>query len=103
MTFAESPLLVTLAFTIADAIEWRESRRRGCCEDGEPCAAHAQDQARAGALGVLLAAMEDAAGDEAVFGALRSVPADVLAEITGTTWDAELAAAITGGVNGGKN
>jgi hypothetical protein len=102
MTLAETPLAAAVAFVIADAIAYREPDRRGCCEDGEPCGDHEADQARADAMGVLLTAVEDADGDDAALEALRGVPADVLAEVTGTTWDQELAAAITGGADGGQ-
>jgi hypothetical protein len=94
MTLAETPLQVALAFVIDDAIRWREPDRHGCCEDGEPCGDHADGQARADAMGVLLAAVEDAPGDEAALEALRGIPAGVLAEVAGTTWDEDLADAI---------
>lgn len=95
MTLTATPLQVALSFLIDDAIAWREPDRHGCCDDGEPCGDHAADQAQADAMGVLLAAVEDAPGDDAALEALRGVPADVLAEVTGATWDQELAAAIT--------
>jgi hypothetical protein len=97
MTLAGAPLQVALAFVIDDAIRWREQGRHGCCEDGEPCGDHAADQARADAMGVLLAAVEDAPGDDEALEALRAVPAGVLAEVAGATWDQDLADAITGG------
>jgi hypothetical protein len=70
---------------IDDAIRYREPDREGCCEDGEACRDHANDQVIATAMSRMLSAVESSAGDEAVMTALCGSCQPVLAAIAAAT------------------
>jgi hypothetical protein len=80
-TMIPVPVRDALAWVLDDAIRYREPAREGCCEGGEACQDHASDQAVAGAVSALMAAVESAQDEGQVIASLREHCPLVLAAI----------------------